>query len=110
MQNRAKKVRISLFDTRKRVQIILKRLGDDDSKRFGSLSISLKKLAQGMGNSYLHWCTLFDTLDDDLYDGQLGEDDWETPRILLEYGIIGGEYTGVRQGIEKLRNEVDNQI
>jgi hypothetical protein len=60
---------VPLFDASKKLQIILKRVGQDDKHRFGSVSISLKKLAQGMGQSYTHWVTLFDDLDDDIYDG-----------------------------------------
>ena len=34
------------------------------------------------------WITLFDHLDDDLYDGDFSYDDTEAPRILLEYGDV----------------------
>jgi hypothetical protein len=43
----------------------------------------------------MHWVTLFDSLDDDEFDGQLGEDDYELPRVLVEYSVIGGKYTSV---------------
>eukprot|EP00347_Sterkiella_histriomuscorum_P023923 403332919 len=108
-QIRAQKVRISLFDTRKKLQIILKKIGSDDKNRFGSISISLKKLTQGVGNSYMHWITLFDDLDDDIYDGQLGEDDYEQPRILLEYTVVGGQYTSVMNNMEKLKTNLDQK-
>ena len=62
-------MRISLFDTRKKLQIILKKIGTEDKNRFGSIKFSLKKLIQGIGNTYMHWVTLFDDLDDDMYDG-----------------------------------------
>lgn len=60
-----------------------------------------------MGNTYLHWVTLFEDLDDDLYDGQLGEDDYEQPRILIEYSVVGGQYTSVMNNMDKLKNELD---
>jgi hypothetical protein len=52
-------VKIPLFDTRKRLQIVLKQLGkekltdlailtDNKLQRFGSVTISLKKLSQGV--------------------------------------------------------------
>ena len=60
--NRAKKVRVSLFDTKKRLQLIVKKVGKDpvqsvndilidsrqskeQSNKFGSITFSLKKLA-----------------------------------------------------------------
>jgi hypothetical protein len=57
--NRAKKVRVSLFDTKKRLQLIVKKVGKDpvndilvDSRqskqqnnKFGSVTFSLKKMA-----------------------------------------------------------------
>lgn len=46
----------------------MKKLGDE-KERFGSVSFSLKKMANGVGKTYLHWVTLFDSLDDDEYDG-----------------------------------------
>mmetsp|Transcript_9232 Transcript_9232/g.7002 ORF Transcript_9232/g.7002 Transcript_9232/m.7002 type:complete len:80 (-) Transcript_9232:348-587(-) len=79
----------------------MKRLGDESS-RFGSVSISAKKLAQGAGHIFMHWVTLFDELDDDLFDGQLGEDDQDLPRILLEYSIVGGKYTAVLNSLDSL--------
>jgi hypothetical protein len=96
-------VRISLFDHRQRLQIIIKRLGGDDKDRFGSLSIALKKLAQGTGHTFVHWVTLFDDLDDDMFDGQLGEDDFDMPRMLIEYSIVGGKYTNVMNNLDRLR-------
>ena len=85
-------------------------MGADDKDRFGSVSISLKKLAQGSGNTYMHWVTLFDNLDDDLYDGQLGEDDWEQPRVLLEYSVIGGKFTNVMNGFDRIKSDVDQYL
>lgn len=72
----------------------MKRLGDENDK-FGSVSIPLKKFYSGAGRTYMHWVTLFDSLDDDDFDGQLGEDDYELPRVLIEYSIVGGKYTSV---------------
>ncbi|CDW82569.1 UNKNOWN [Stylonychia lemnae] len=109
-QIRAKKVRISLFDSRKKLQIILKKIGAEDKNRFGSIRFSLKKLCQGIGNTYMHWVTLFDDLEDDMYDGQLGEDDYEQPRILIEYTIIGGQYTSVMNNMDKIKSDIDHKF
>jgi hypothetical protein len=37
----------------------------------------------------------YDSLEDDVFDGQLGLDEWDTPRILIECSVIGGKYTSV---------------
>ena len=122
MSNRAKKVRVSLFDTKKRLQLIVKKVGKDpiqsvndilvDSRqskqqsKFGSVTFSLKKLAQGTGNTYMQWVGLYDNLEDDIFDGQLGVDEWDTPRVLIEYSVLGGKYTSVMQGIERIREDI----
>lgn len=40
-----------------------------------------------IGQSYKQWITLFDHPDDDIYDGVLGEDDDEEPRLLIEFVV-----------------------
>ncbi len=129
--NRAKKVRVSLFDTKKRLQIIVKTLGANEatsaldkvsmdqlliehsstkkSARYGSVTFALKKLAQGAGNTFMQWVGLYDTLDDDIFDGQLGVDEWDTPRLLIEYSVIGGKFTSVMQGIERIREDIQQE-
>jgi hypothetical protein len=57
----------------------------------------------------MHWVTLFDSLEDDVYDGQLGEDDYEQPRVLLEYSIVGGQYTSVMNNMDKLKDDLDSK-
>lgn len=57
----------------------------------------------------MHWVTLFDDLEDDMYDGQLGEDDWEQPRILLEYSVIGSNYTSTMSNMDQLKHMIDNR-
>jgi hypothetical protein len=44
----------------------------------------------GAGERYIQWVTLFDHPDDDTYDGTLGEDDDETPRIKVEIVVEDG--------------------
>ena len=48
----------------------------------------------------MHWVALYDFLGDDNFDGLLGEDDWEMPRILVEYSVIGGKFTSVVNNLE----------
>ena len=58
----------------------------------------------------MHWVALYESLADDRYDGQLGEDDWEVPRILIEYSVIGGKFTSVINNFEKIKqNILDSQ-
>ena len=45
------------------------------------------------GTSYKHWVTLFDDLEDDEFDGALGEEDPDLPRIQLAYSLF---YEGVK--------------
>lgn len=56
----------------------------------------------------MHWVTLLDSLDDDDFDGQLGEDDWVLPRILIEYSIVGGKYTSVMNNLENLKRKIED--
>ena len=112
---------MSLFDLKKRLQIILKKTGgkreEENIKQttdmFGSVTFSLKKLAQAKaGMSYIQWVSLFDSLEDDVYDGQLGEDDWDPgyPRVLLEYQIVGGKYTSTFNGLEAIKSKANHAI
>ena len=48
----------------------------------------------------MHWVALYDFLGEDHFDGQLGEDDWEYPRMLVEYSVIGGKFTSVVNNLE----------
>ena len=46
--------------------------------------------------------TLYDDPADDLFDGQLGEDDDSTPRLLLEYTVLGGKYTSLQADLSRV--------
>ena len=39
------------------------------------------------------WITLFDYIEDDEYDGDLGEDDEEKPRVQVEYKLTNSIQT-----------------
>jgi hypothetical protein len=41
-----------------------------------------------MDKQHKHWVTIFDLLEDDIYDGELGEEDAESPRALIEFTRI----------------------
>ena len=59
-------------------------------ERHGSVSFVLETYFSSgnpeveVGRIYRQWVTLFDHPDDDVFDGLIGEDDDELPRILLE--------------------------
>ena len=51
----------------------------------------------------MHWVTLYDQLDDDLFEGELGEDeDQDFPRILIDYQIISSKFTSMINRTEDL--------
>ena len=52
----------------------------------GSISVPFKDILM-QPLEFEQWLTVFDTLQDDLFDGNLGEDDTEKPRILLSFDI-----------------------
>lgn len=83
----------------------MKKLGDKQN-RYGSVSMSIKKMIQGAGSTYMHWVTLFESLDDDLFDGRLGEDDYEIPRVLIEYSVVGGNYTSIINKMGQLKDKI----
>jgi hypothetical protein len=83
----------------------MKRLGDEKN-RYGSVSFSLKKMTQGAGSTYMHWVGLFESLVDDEFDGQLGEDDYEIPRVLIEYSVVGGKFTSVINGMGQIKEKI----
>lgn len=50
---------------------------------------------ESTGKRFRHWVTVFEHEHDDIFDGQLGEQDDEQPRILLDYSIAlakGGSF------------------
>jgi len=74
---------------------VLRHIGTE-KERFGSVSFSLKKFLTSTGQSYMHWVTLYDSLDDDLFEGALGDDDdFDYPRILLDYSIVSSKFTSM---------------
>lgn len=60
-----------------------------DDPYVGSVSIFRSILLEGqIGKKYTMWITLFDDQGDDEYDGQMGINDDEQPRILVELTVI----------------------
>ena len=55
----------------------------------------------------MHYVTLYDCLDDDLFEGELGiDDDFDFPRILLDYQIISSKYTSIASKVQSLGDKI----
>ena len=85
------------------LQLVVRHIGTQ-KERFGSVSFSLQRFTKATGHSYMHWVTLYDQLDDDLFEGELGEDeDQDFPRILIDYQIISSKFTSMINRTEDLQ-------
>lgn len=40
----------------------------------------------------------------------MGEDDFDMPRILIEYSIIGGKFTNVMNNFDKIKNGINKNL
>ena len=59
--------------------------------------------------SYFHWVTLYDSLDDDLFEGDLGvDDDMDFPRVLLEYQVVSSQFTSIINRADKLARDAQD--
>ena len=61
-----------------------------NSKLVGSISFPFKDIFQ-LPAQFKQWLTVFDTPEDDIFDGILGEDDFEKPRIHVGFDIADEE-------------------
>ena len=61
-------------------------LVSQDTYLLGSVSFKFGDLKEAKQAKV--WVTVFDSLNDDLYDGDFTEDDDETPRILIEFSQL----------------------
>lgn len=57
----------------------------DEEGSIGSVSFPQQVIAAGGLNTYLMWVTLFEHRDDDEYDGQMGLQDNEEPRVQIQF-------------------------
>ena len=55
---------------------------------YGTISFSKDSDFGQIGQEWNQWVTLFDDPSDDLFDGELGEDDEDVPRIHLTFKLI----------------------
>jgi len=71
--------------TAEKIVLVARGLGEDEEK-YGSVTIDINSYFGdqtdiALGVEHVSWITLFDHPDDDIYDGVLGEDDDEVPRV-----------------------------
>ena len=109
-----KKTRVPLHGmattSSKTVQLVVKLVGESKD-RFGSVSFSIKRLLNNGGHTFLHWVTLYSELDDDLFEGYLGEDDeLDFPRVLLEYSVVSSKFTSVMSKVEQLKVKAEGAM
>lgn len=91
-----------------KLQVVLRRVGTE-KERYGSISFSLKRFQKSAARSYIHWVTLYDSLDDDDFEGQLGiDDEFDYPKVLLEYSIVSSQYTSMVNAADKLGGQIEN--
>lgn len=65
-----------------------------------------------MNQEYSHAITLFDDLEDDLYDGELGFDDDDFPSVRLTYHLSSGKTTKnteINKRIDQLEKQVSQE-
>ena len=56
----------------------------------------------------MHWVTLYDSLDDDLFEGHLGiDDDFDYPKALIEYSIVSSKFTSMINQAEEVKDKVN---
>jgi chromosome segregation ATPase len=80
---------IPLTETQGKIQIVIKETGGNE-KKLGSLSMPVSGFVDIERNTtFSHWVTLFDYIEDDEYDGDLGFDDEERPRAYIRYSVTG---------------------
>ena len=91
----------------KEFQIIVSKRGID-KERYGSVSFKLKRFQDKGGRTFKHWVTLYDSLDDDLFEGTEGVDDeFDFPRIYVEYTVVSGQYTSIANKIDDFTSDAN---
>lgn len=73
-------------------------------KYVGSISFPFRSVF-GPGSNFKQWFTIFDTLEDDVFDGNIGDDDDEKPRLLIGFEIrnhVEGEDESQQSSVNEL--------
>ena len=56
----------------------------------------------------MHWVTLYDSLDDDMFEGTIGiDDEMDFPRVLLEYSVVSSQYTSIVNKADDLQDRIN---
>ncbi len=70
------------------------------NSHLGSISFpSYLFLQSPLKQAKKYWITLFDYIEDDVYDGDLTENDEETPRVLIQYKLTNEAATARKSQI-----------
>jgi hypothetical protein len=85
------KIPLSPTISSEKIVIITKTLGQDE-EQVGSVSIPQHIVQNGGVGSFTQWITLFEHHDDDEYDGMMGVQDEEEPRVQVNF-VIGKNAT-----------------
>ena len=66
------------------LRVVVTRNGED----LGFVSFNKETDFSNCDLEQTQWITLFDEPDDDVFDGELGEDDEESPRVLISFKFV----------------------
>lgn len=95
-------IEIPLTGAQGMIQIVLKETGVVE-KKLGSISMPISGFLDAERNTtFSHWVTLFDYIEDDEYDGDLGYDDEERPRAYIRYSVTGDVAKSPKDGAKKV--------
>lgn len=90
-------VAVSRFSLVKEALIDMKKLDDsvvrvmvmNGEELFGTISFDKETdFGEDVGLEMKQWITLFESVEDDTYDGSLGEDDEEAPRVQVSFKVV----------------------
>ena len=70
----------------------------------GSVSIPQHIILNGGVGSFTQWITLFEHHDDDEYDGMMGIQDEEEPRVLINFTIAKNQPTPTAKRCEQAKS------
>ena len=103
------RIEIPLISKKGNLQIIIKE-NDSEQRKLGSISIPINLFFEiEKMKTYSHWITLFDYIEDDEYDGDLGYDDEEKPRCYIRYGIEGDPSSKATKTISRQYKETKEE-
>ena len=92
-----------------RVVIELKTL-DRDHDLIGTIGIPQDIIFAGGEQLYEQWITLFDHPDDNEYDGEMGLNDEECPRLLIQFKLVSELQKKPREGKDRRKRNHQHSV